>query len=70
VKTTPLPAATDSVYTLIGVRADGVASVVDLAPTEDLAGARRQARSLLREHLSCSHVELWRDGAMVEQLGR
>jgi hypothetical protein len=70
VKTTPTLAVADSVYTLIGVRDDGVGSVVDLALTEDLGAARRQAQALLREHRSCSVVEVWRNGALIEQLGR
>jgi hypothetical protein len=57
-------------FTLLGVRPDGVASVVDLVAAEDLAVARRQASAMLREHQSCSLVEVWRDGALVEQLTR
>lgn len=61
---------TETFYTLLGVRPDGVASVVDLVAAEDMVMARRQARALLREHLSCNVVEVWRDGALVEQLER
>lgn len=57
-------------YTLLGVRPDGVASVVDLVAAEDVLMARRRAEALLREHLSCEVVEVWRDGAMVDQLAR
>lgn len=57
-------------FTLLGVRPDGVASVVDLVVAADLAAARRQADALLREHQSCSVVEVWRDGALIEQLAR
>ena len=57
-------------YTLLGVRPDGVASVVDLVAAEDVAVARRRATALLREHQSCSHVEVWRDGALIDQLAR
>jgi hypothetical protein len=57
-------------FTLLGVRPDGVASVVDLVAAEDATIVRRQASALLREHLSCSSVEVWRDGALVEQLKR
>jgi hypothetical protein len=57
-------------YTLLGVRPDGVASVVDLIAAEDLATARRGAAALLDEHRSCSLVEVWRDGALVEKLSR
>ena len=57
-------------YTLLGVRPDGVASVVDLVESEELGVALRQAVALLREHLSCSHVEVWRDGQLIDQLAR
>lgn len=60
----------ETVYTLLGVRPDGVASIVDLVAAEDLLLARRRARALLAEHLSCSLVEVWREGALVEQLKR
>jgi len=57
-------------FTLLGVRPDGVASVVDLVAAEDVDTARDRAEALLREHLSCNQVEVWRDGAMVVQLSR
>ena len=57
-------------FTLLGVRPDGVASVVDLVAAEDLVAARLQATALLAEHLSCSLVEVWRGGALIEQLMR
>jgi hypothetical protein len=57
-------------YTLLGVRPDGVASVVDLVASEDVNFARAGAERLLREHQSCSVVEVWRDGALIEQLSR
>lgn len=60
----------DQHFTLLGVRPDGIASVVDLVEAEDLGVALRQATALLREHLSCSLVEVWRDGVLVDQLGR
>jgi hypothetical protein len=56
-------------YTLLGVRPDGVASVVDLI-VADAGGARRRAEALLAEHRSCASVEVWRDGAIVVQLER
>ena len=62
--------SSEQVYTLLGVRPDGVASVVDLVAAEDLPMARDRALALLREHLSCSLVEVWRDGALVDQLSR
>ena len=61
---------TEQHYTLLGVRPDGVASVIDLVESEDLVAALRQAVALLREHLSCSHVEVWRDGVLLDQLAR
>ena len=60
----------DHCYTLLGVRPDGVASIVDLVATEDPLTAHVRAQALLREHLSCNTVEVWRDGSMVEQLSR
>jgi hypothetical protein len=60
----------DTAYTLLCVRADGVASVVDMVTTDDLGDVRQRAEALLREHRSCVHVEAWRDGTLVEQLVR
>jgi hypothetical protein len=60
----------EEVFTLLGVRPDGVASVVDLVPAEDPSDARARAQALLREHASCDRVEVWRDGALVDQLSR
>jgi hypothetical protein len=57
-------------YTLLGVRPDGVASVVDLVAVEDALIARSKARALLREHSSCKFVEVWRDGDLIERLAR
>lgn len=57
-------------YTLLCVRADGVASFVDVYAADDLAMVRRHAKALLREHLSSRKVEVWRDGALVEELDR
>lgn len=62
--------AFDETYTLLGVRADGVASIVDLAPGGDLELARRRARALLSEHQSCRTVEIWLDGSLLEQHDR
>ena len=62
--------SSEEFYTLLGVRPDGVASVVDLVAVDDLPSARDRAQALLREHLSCNMVEVWRDGAMVDQLSR
>ncbi|CAN7207503.1 hypothetical protein LJR219_000601 [Phenylobacterium sp. LjRoot219] len=60
----------DVFYTLLGVRPDGVASVVDLVPADSSLDVRRCAEALLREHLSCSFVEVWCDGQLIDQLAR
>ena len=60
---------TDDVLTLLGVRADGVASVVDLEPN-GLPSARARARAILAEHLSCKTVEIWREGALLTRVAR
>lgn len=57
-------------YTLLCVRADGVASVVDLVAAPDLDRVRGRAQALLREHRSCENVEVWQDGALLEHVGR
>lgn len=57
-------------YTLLCVRADGVASIVDLVAAPDLDLVRSRAQALLREHRSCDNVEVWQDGALLEQVGR
>ena len=62
--------STDDVFTLLGVRGDGIASVVDLIADEDLPAVRSRAQWLLKEHASCRVVEVWRGGALVEELGR
>ena len=60
---------TEEVYTLLGVRQDGVASVVDLvADAADIA--HRRAEALLQEHASCEAVEVWRDGGLIEKIVR
>lgn len=60
----------DTAYTLLCVRADGVASVVDLLSADDMAHVRHRAEALLREHRSCEHVEVWRDGLLLDQFER
>jgi hypothetical protein len=60
--------AIDEVYTLLGVRGDGIASVVDLVATD--GNPRGRAEALLREHASCEAVEIWRDGGLIEKIGR
>ena len=62
--------STVETYTLLGVRADGIASVVDLLPADSLETVRAHAAWLLREHKSCQVVEVWKGGALVEELRR
>jgi hypothetical protein len=57
------------VFTLLGVRRDGVASVVDLV-ADGPAHIRRRAEALLKEHASCEAVEVWREGGLVEKILR
>ena len=57
------------VYTLLGVRRDGIASVVDLV-ADDAERARRRAEAMLKEHSSCESVEVWRGGGLVERVER
>jgi hypothetical protein len=59
----------EEVLTLLGVREDGVASIVDLDPN-GLASARRRAEAMLAEHLSCTQVEIWREGALLARVSR
>jgi hypothetical protein len=58
------------VFTLLGVRGDGIASVVDLMTADALPDVRQRAQWLLKEHASCRVVEVWRDGALLEELSR
>lgn len=57
------------VFTLLGVRRDGIASVVDLVAA-DAKSARTRAEAMLREHASCEAVEVWRDGGLLEKVLR
>jgi hypothetical protein len=57
------------VFTLLGVRRDGVASVVDLV-ADGPVNARLRAEALLKEHASCEAVEIWRAGDLVEKILR
>jgi hypothetical protein len=61
---------TEDFYTLLCVRPDGIASVVDLVAARDLSIVRHRAEALLNEHLSADTVEVWCDGALLEQLER
>jgi hypothetical protein len=57
------------IFTLLGVRRDGIASVVDLV-ADEMDAARRRAQALLKEHASCEAVEVWRGGGLVETVVR
>lgn len=57
-------------YTLLGVRADGVAPVVDLVFADRVEPAKLRAKSMLAEHQSCRTVEVWRGGALVWSVAR
>lgn len=62
--------AADTYYTLLAVRADGVAPVVDLLEADGDHSPHDRAADLLKEHASCEIVEVWRGGVLVERLGR
>jgi hypothetical protein len=54
-----------SIYTLVGLRPDGVSPAIDVVSAADLAGALVQARRFLREHTSCVSVEVWSSGELL-----
>jgi hypothetical protein len=60
----------DDVFTLLGVRGDGVASVVDLMAADSLSDVLSRAQWLLKEHASCSVIEVWCGGALLEECAR
>jgi len=60
----------DDYYTLLGVRPDGAASVVDLLPVSEGAVLRHRVDALLAEHASCHLVEVWRGPHLVERFER
>ena len=62
--------STEDVFTLLGVRGDGVASVVDLMAADSLADVLSRAQWLLKEHASCRVIEVWRGGALLEECAR
>ena len=62
--------AEEEFYTLLCVRPDGVASLVDLMAARDFKIVRHRAEALLTEHRSADRVEVWRDGALLEELER
>jgi hypothetical protein len=57
-------------FTLLCVRADGVAPVVDLLLADDGRSIRTRALALLKEHASCEAVEVWRGAVLVERFRR
>lgn len=57
-------------YTLLGVRADGAVPVVDMAPVASDELAEGRAAFLLREHASCSRIEIWKGGLLIGSLDR
>lgn len=57
-------------YTLLCVRADGVAPVVDLAPAESGAALRDRVAALFAEHASCDSVEVWLGASLVDRFSR
>jgi hypothetical protein len=64
------PESTEDVFTLLGVRDDGVASVVDLMAADSLSDVLSRAQWLLKEHASCQLIEVWRGGALLEECAR
>jgi hypothetical protein len=60
----------DDYYTLLGVRPDGAASVVDLLLASEGDALRHRADALLAEHASCHVVEVWRGPHLVERFER
>jgi hypothetical protein len=57
-------------YTLLGVRADGVAPVVDLIFIDGLTLLRGRATAMLKEHASCELVEIWRGSVLITSVRR
>jgi hypothetical protein len=62
--------STEDVFTLLGVRSDGVASVVDLMAADSLSDVLSRAEWLLKEHASCRVIEVWRGGSLLEECAR
>ena len=62
--------AVEDYYTLLAVRPDGVASIVDVMAGDALEAVEARAQVLLSEHASCSSVEVWRDEILLETIGR
>ena len=60
----------DDYYTLLCVRADGVAPIVDLFLADAKGSVRARALAMLDEHASCDSVEVWRGAVLVERFRR
>ena len=60
----------DELYTLMGVREDGIAPVIGVVPARDNAVALAEAQSFLAEHRSCATVEVWKDNQLLAKLAR
>lgn len=52
-------------YIFLGLRADGSIPAIDVAHNEDAVSALKRARAFLREHASCTAVEVWLDGHLI-----
>lgn len=64
------PGTDDDYFTLLGVRTDGTASVVDLMLVVEQISLRDRADAMLAEHASCQSVEVWRGAVLVEKFQR
>jgi hypothetical protein len=60
----------DDYFTLLGVRPDGTASVVDLMLVGEPAELRLRVDAMLAEHASCQSVEVWRGALLIEKFER
>ncbi|MDB5445189.1 MAG: hypothetical protein JWQ97_506 [Phenylobacterium sp.] len=60
----------DELYTLMGVREDGIAPVIGVVPARDRAVALAEAQSFLAEHRSCATVEVWKDNQLLAKVAR
>jgi hypothetical protein len=60
----------DNVYTLVGLRADGIAPMVDIRPVGEADGGLRAGAAFLAEHASCDRVEVWLNGELLTTLSR
>ena len=58
------------VYTLVGFKADGASSAIDVVAADDHERALDRARQFLAEHHSCALVEVWRGGVLVDSMAR